>query len=209
MMMQPKGLENTPPKTFIPWVPLARSPKGPTSKEWASMNPGVTALMVEPLSKKSPTALTINPDLSYVLRSTPTSQWIGVQEGSSLRCPQAQGASFGDDGWVTTGFWGNQAPFFVISFFAFKLTFQAVLLRSFRQSLMRWSGLLHQKQFWFFLWYNLTTFAKQTIYPTDWSAPPTPLKVSTSSPAGDSTSSSPSGFMPKPSSPSLLSTVVD
>ena len=43
-----------------------------------------------------------------------------------------------------------QPPFFIIPSFAFKLTVQVVLLRSFRQSFMRWSGLPHLKQFWFF-----------------------------------------------------------
>ena len=44
--------------------------------------------------------------------------------------------------------------------FAFKHTFWAVLLRSFRQSFMRWSGLPHLKQFWFFLRYSLNCIDK-------------------------------------------------
>ena len=47
--------------------------------------------------------------------------------------------------------------------FAFKLTLQAVLLRSFRQSFKRWSGWPHPKQFQFFCWYNSTTLAKWMI----------------------------------------------
>ena len=46
--------------------------------------------------QKSPTALTINPDLGYVLRSTPLSKWIGVQEGDILRLLQAPEALSGD-----------------------------------------------------------------------------------------------------------------
>ena len=84
-----------------------------------------------------------------------------------------------------------------------------VLLRSFGQSLTRWSGLLHLKQFWFFFWYNLTVLTKWTIHPTDWSASPPPPGVSASSPAEDSASSSPSHFAPESSSSSLLSTVAD
>ena len=84
-----------------------------------------------------------------------------------------------------------------------------ILLRSFGQSFMRWSGLPHLKQFWFFLRYNSTMLAKEAICPTDWSAPPTPLEVSASSPAEDSAFSSPSAFAPESSSASLLSTVVD
>ena len=137
------------------------------------------------------------------------SKWIEVQEGSFLRHPQAQGASSRDAGWVTTGFWGAWPPFFVIPSFIFKLAFWVVLLRSFGQSFMRWSGLPHLTQFWFFLWYNSIALAKQMIYPTYWYVPPTPLEVSVSSPAEDLTSSSPSGFMPKSSSASLLSTVAD
>ena len=159
-------------------------------------------------SQKNPTVPTINPDLGYILRPTSLSKWIGVQEGNFLRHPQAEGASCGDAGWVTTGFWGAQPPFFFVPF-SFKLTFWAVLLRAFGQSFMRWSGLPHPKQFWFFLWYSSTALAKWTIYLTNWSASPTPFRVSVPSSAEDSASSSPSGFAPEPSSASLLSTVPD
>ena len=137
------------------------------------------------------------------------SKWTGVQEGNFLRHLQALGTLSRDAGWVTTGFWGAWPPFFVIPSFTFKLTFWPVLLRSFGQSFMRWSGLPHPKQFQCFIWYNLTALAKWTIYPTNWSAPPTPPEVSTSSPAEDSTSSSPLGFTPESCSAPLLSTVVD
>ena len=59
----------------------------------------------------------------------------------------------------------------------------------------------------FFLCYNLTALAKQTLYPTDSSTPPTPLKASASSPAEDLASSFSSAFMPESPSASLLSTV--
>ena len=128
--------------------------------------------------QKSPTALTINPDSGYVLRPAPPIKWIGVQEGNFLELLQAFGTSSGDASWATTGFRRAQPPFFAISSFTFKLTLWVVLLRSFRQSLMRSSGLSHPKQFQFFLWYSLIALAKQMTYPIDRSAPPTPFKVS-------------------------------
>ena len=157
----------------------------------------------------SPTALIIDSDLGYFLRSTPMSEWIWVQEGSFPGHPDAQGASSKDACWAATGFWGAWPPFFVIPSFTFKLTFWVVFWRSFRKSLMIWSGQPHLKQFWFFFLYNLTTLAKWTLYPTDWSAPPTLLEVSMSSPAEDAASSSPYGFLPESSSALLFSTVVD
>ena len=95
--------------------------------------------------QETPTVFIINSDPGYVLRSSPMSKWIGVQEGSFLRCLQTKEASSGDAGWVMTGFWGAWPPFFVITSFVFKLAFTAVLLRSFRHSLTRWSGLPHLK----------------------------------------------------------------
>ena len=59
--------------------------------------------------QKSPTALTINLDLGYVLGSTPLSKWIGVQEGNFLEYLQALGASSRDVSWAATGFWGLMA----------------------------------------------------------------------------------------------------
>ena len=115
--------------------------------------------------QESLTALIIKPDMGYVLKSTPLSKLIGFQEGSFLRHPQAQGALSGDAGWVTNGFLGAQLHFFVVPSFVFKLTFWAVLLRSFAQSVTRWSGLPHPKQFPFFLWYNLTMMAKTKNIP--------------------------------------------
>ena len=88
----------------------------------------------------------------------------------------------------------------------FKLVFRVVLLRSFRQSFTRWSGLQHPIQFLFFFWYSSTTLAKQTMYPCDWSAPLTPPKVSGSSPSYDSTSFA---FVPKPLATPLLSIITD
>ena len=61
---------------------------------------------------------------------------------------------------VTTHFWGAQPPFFAIPSSAFKFPLWAVLLRSFKQSLMRWSELPHLKQFQFFLCYSSTALAK-------------------------------------------------
>ena len=52
------------------------------------------------------------------------------------------------------------------------------------------------EKFQFFLWYNSTMLAKWMIYPTDWSAPPTPLEVSGSSPSEDSASSVSSALCP-------------
>ena len=43
--------------------------------------------------QKNPTALTNNPELGYVLRSTPLSKWIGVQAEIFLRHLQNIGAS--------------------------------------------------------------------------------------------------------------------
>ena len=91
---------------------------------------------------KSPTSLTIKPDLGYVLRSTPLSMWIKIQEGNFLRHLQTMGASSEDASWVTTDFWGVWPPFFVIPSSVFKLTFQEVLLRSFRQSFTRFFPLI-------------------------------------------------------------------
>ena len=164
--------------------------------------------MVEPLSKE-PNCSHHQSRPGYVLRSTPLINWIRVQEGNFLRCLQALGSSSGDAGWVTTGFQGAQPPLFAIPSFTFKVDFWAVLPRSFRQLFTRWSGLPHPKQFWFFLWYSLTVLAKWTIYPTDWSALPIPLKVSASSSAEDSASSSFSGFTLESSSASVLSTIAD
>ena len=48
-----QGQENTTLKPFIPRVTSARSLKGPMPKGWASTNSGVTAFMVEPLSKRA------------------------------------------------------------------------------------------------------------------------------------------------------------
>ena len=39
-----------------------------------------------PTVQESPAALTIDSDSGYVLRSTPMSRWIWVQEGNFLRC---------------------------------------------------------------------------------------------------------------------------
>ena len=139
--------------------------------------------------QKSPTALIINLDPGYVLRSILLSKWISVQEGNFLGCFQALGALSGDVDWVTAGFWGVWSPFFIIPSFMFKLAFCAVLLRYFRQSLTRWSGWPHAKQFWFFFWYSLTTLAKWMMYSSNWSAPSTPTEVSGSPPSEDLTSS--------------------
>ena len=154
--------------------------------------------------QESPTALIIDSNPGYVFRYTPMSKWIWVQEGSLLRCSYGQGVSLRDACWAATGFWGVWPPFFVVPSFMFKLTFLVVLLRSFGQSLMRWSGLLHLKQFPVFFWYNLIALAKQMIYPTHLSALPTVLGVSTSSPAEDSVSPSPSCFAQEFYSTSLL-----
>ena len=113
-----------------------------------------------------------------------------------------------DTSWVPTGFWGAQPLFFIIPSFTFKLTFWVVLLRSFGQSFMRWSGLQHLKQFQFLSLIYLNCIGKMDNIP-NWSAPPTPLEVSASSRAEDSASSSPSGFTSESSSASLLSTEVD
>ena len=48
--------------------------------------------------QKSPTALPINPDPDYVLRSALPIKQIGIQEGNFLICLQALGASSGDAG---------------------------------------------------------------------------------------------------------------
>ena len=151
-------------------MPLTRLLNGLISKEWDLMNSRVTV-------QESPTALIIDSNLGYVFRSTAMSKWIWVQEGSFPRHSYAKEASSGDTCRAATGFWGVQPPFFVIPSFMFKCSFQVVLLRSFRHSLMRWPGILYPKQFWFFFWYNSTVFAKWMIYPTDWSAPPTPLRL--------------------------------
>ena len=136
-------------------------------------------------------------------------KWIRVQEENFLGLLQALGPLSNDAGLATTCFWGACPPFFTVPSFTFKLTLQVVLLRSFGQSLMRWSGLPHLKQFWFFFWYSLTALTKWTIWPTCWFAPPIPLNISGSSSSEDSASSSPSGFTLKYSSASMLSTVVD
>ena len=70
--------------------------------------------------------------------------------------------------WVAADFWEAQPAFFAVPCFVFKHTFWTDLLASFRQSLMRCSGLPHPKQFLFFFWYILITFTKQTIYSLDW-----------------------------------------
>ena len=105
-------------------------------------------------------------------------------------------------------FLGTWLPFFAVPSFTFKLTLQAVLLQSFGQSFMRWSGLLHPKQFWFFFWYSAIALAKLMIEQTCLSAPPIPFEVSGSS-SEDSASSSPSGFTLKSSSAPMLSTMAD
>ena len=46
----------------------------------------------------SQTALIIDSDPGNVLKSTPMSKWIWVQEGSFLRCPYTQAASSGNAG---------------------------------------------------------------------------------------------------------------
>ena len=48
--------------------------------------------------QKSPTAVTINPDPGYVLRSILPSKWIRVQEENFLRCLWALGALSRDAG---------------------------------------------------------------------------------------------------------------
>ena len=100
---------------------------------------------------------------------------------------------------LLSGYWFlrvPQPPFFDVPSFAFKHTFQAVLLRSFRD--LSWDGQGYHmlKQFWFFLWYNINcTLAKSAMtYPSDWSGPPTSLEFHASSPAEDSASPSPFGF---------------
>ena len=206
MMTYPKGNENTPLKPFMSRVPLVRPCKSPMSKEQTPTNPGVTALMVMPLSKRFSPSI---PGPGYVLRSAPPIKWIGIQDGNFLRHLQGLGASPGIANWATTGFWWAQPPFFTIPSFTFKLAFWAVLLRSFGQSLMMWSGLPHLKQFQFFLWYSPTVLAKWMIYPIKWSAPLTPLEVSASSSSKDSAPSSPSGFTLEFSSALVLSTIVD
>ena len=150
--------------------------------------------------QKSPTALTINLDFGYVLWTAPSIKWIQVQDVNFLRCLQTLGASSMDTSWATTGFWGAWPPFFIIPSLVFLLTFQAVLLRYFGQSLIRCSGLPHSKQLQFFLSYSPTVLAKQMIYLTNWSAPPIPLEVSESFSSEDPASSSPSGFTPESSS---------
>ena len=105
--------------------------------------------------------------------------------------------------WAATGFWGTQPPFFAIHSFMFKYTFWVDLLTSFRQSFMRWSGLLHSKQFLFFFWYNSTTLVKQMIYLMDWSISPILPNTSTSLSADSSVS--PSHFSSLPGSSSASS----
>ena len=78
--------------------------------------------------QKSPTALNINPDSGYVLRSALLIKWIRALEGNFLGHLQALGASSGGAGCATTGFLGVQSSFFTILSFAFKLTLLAVLL---------------------------------------------------------------------------------
>ena len=53
MIMLPKDQENTPLKPFIPRVPSDRLLTGPMSKEQTSTKSGVTAMMVELLSKRA------------------------------------------------------------------------------------------------------------------------------------------------------------
>ena len=84
---------------------------------------------------------------------------------------------------------GSSLPSLLSPLFAFKLTFWVVLLRSFRQSFMRWSELPHLKQFQFIFWYSLTTLVKKTMYSSDWSAHLTPSVASGSSSSEDSNSS--------------------
>ena len=93
--------------------------------------------------------------------------------------------------WATTGFWGAQPPFFTLPSFAFKLTFKVGSLAEILQTIS------HEVVRTYHIWNNFNDFssdtawlalAKQMIYPTDWSAPLTPLKVSASSSAKDSAS---------------------
>ena len=132
------------------------------------------------------------------------SKWdLGSRRELSETSCRLQGTS--SRGHWMSDYWFLKEPslaFFVVPSFTFILTFWVVLLKSFGQSLTGWSGLLHPKTLWFLL-------AKWMIYPTDWSAPPTPLEISMSSLAEDSASSSPSGFMPGSSSTSLLFTIAD
>ena len=144
--------------------------------------------------QEGPTALIINSNLGYVLRFTPMSEWVRIQEGSLLWYLYAQGVLSREVSWVTADFWGAQPPFFAIPSFGFKSALHALLLISFGQSHMRWSGLPHPKKLLFFCWYSLTTLTKQTIYSVGWSVPPTPPDVSASLSAEDAVSPSPSWF---------------
>ena len=115
------------------------------------------------------------------------SQWVWIQEGSLSEYLYTQGVLSGDVCWVPADLWGTWPPFFAIPPFAFKSTFCAVLLMSFRQSHMRWLGLLHPKQL-FFCWYSSNTLKKWMMYSIGWSVLPTPPDVVTSSSAEDSVS---------------------
>ena len=201
-----QGPENTPTKPFIPRMPTVRLLR--TDVNWqVSSNSGITTLMVQPLSTKaqllSPSIL----DPGYVFRSTSPSKQIGVIEETFWDIFRSWKSCLGcwlSDYWFLRG----PPPFFVIPLLHLNSLFGAVLLRSFRQSFMRWSGLPHLKQFQFS---SDTTWSccKWTIYPTNWSAPPTLLKVPASSASEDSASSFSSFFISESSSASLLSTVVD
>ena len=115
-------------------MPLTRSLKGPMSKEWASMNSRVTALMVAPLSKRA--QLLSSSILTWAMFSGPL-KWVsgsGIKKGAFQDVPRLKEPCLGMLAEQLLVSEGPGLPSFVIPSFAFKLTFWAVLLRSFRQS---------------------------------------------------------------------------
>ena len=140
----------------------------PTSRELTLTKSEVIAMIVETFVQDSPTALSVYSYLGYVFRPTPVSKWVWVWERNLLWHFYAQCISSGNVCWVVTGLGGVQPPFFAIPSFMFKSAFWADLLMSFGQLCMRWSRLLHPKQFLLSFWYNSITLAIQTIYSITW-----------------------------------------
>ena len=134
--------------------------------------------MVEPLSRRA--QLLSSSILTQAMFLGPL-QWVSGSgfRKSLLTCLYALGFSSGDVCWVAAGFLRAQLPFFAVPSFVFKSAFHADLLMSFRQSHMRWWGLLHLKQLLFFCWHSLTTLAKQPMYSIGWSVPPALSDTST------------------------------
>ena len=182
-------------------MPSTRSLKGLMSKEWASMSSGIMALMVEPLSKG--VQLLSSSILTWAMFSGPH-QWVsrsGFNKGALwdvLRLKEPHPEMLAE--WLLVSE-GPSLP-----------SLSSPLLHFDSLSGWSYSGLL-DNPLWdgqgYHIWKKSTTLAKWTIYLTNWSAPPTPLEISMSSPPEDLASSSPSGFMPESSLASLFSTVVD